>query len=125
MPHEIFEAAGGPFFRSPGKEWSLDESDVSHEKLFHNSARQGKAIEGGRALQRPGQPTRPFDTRPRDRAISGQVSTTTMIRGMLRIDPLMRRPCGIHIDEPQKGRTCRDLLNEGCTHHELPTKAIQ
>lgn len=50
---------------------------------------------------------------------SGQVSTNTMIRGMLRIDPLMRRPCGIHIDEPQKGRSCRDLLNEGCTHHEL------
>ena len=61
----------------------------------------------------------PSDTRPRDRATSDQGYTNAMIRGMLRIDPFMRRPCGIHIDEPQKGRTCRDLLNEGCTHHEL------
>ena len=42
------------------------------------------------------------------------------IRGMQRLEPLfMRPPCGIHVDQRQKGRSCRDLLHEGCTHFEL------
>ena len=41
------------------------------------------------------------------------------IRGLARLEPFSKPPCGINVGRKAVARTCRELLNEGCSPGEL------